>query len=202
MAISKLDISALVIFGKRRETQYWLITTDPDKLPENSTWYVMTKIPGVKFQEVGNIYGLRNWVEYGLKQSKNELGWADFRFTDYSQIFKWWEIVMSAYLMVSLHAQVLNNTPDKNLNQPTDPVVDKFKQHDWWDCGQGWKNILNNLRLVIQPYQFFNLIKPWLKVFPISHLSIGFLTLITLMNRMGGAVPASSNSEDFLFSSA
>lgn len=57
-----------VIFGKRREIQYWLITTDPDKLPENSTWYIMTKIPGVKFQEVGNLYGLRNWVESGLKQ--------------------------------------------------------------------------------------------------------------------------------------
>lgn len=87
-----------IVFGKRREVQYWLITTDPDKLPENSTWYVMTKIPRVKFQEVGNIYGLRNWIEYGLKQSKNELGWADFRCTDYAQISKWWEIVMSAYL--------------------------------------------------------------------------------------------------------
>jgi len=63
-----------IIFGKKRAVQYWLITTDPDKLPENSTWYVMTKIPGVKFKEIGNIYGLRNWIEYGLKQSKNELG--------------------------------------------------------------------------------------------------------------------------------
>lgn len=62
-----------IVFGRRREVQYWLITTDPDKLPENSTWYVMTKISGVKFKEVGNIYGLRNWIEYGLKQSKNEL---------------------------------------------------------------------------------------------------------------------------------
>ena len=53
--------------------------------------------------------GLRNWVKYGLKQSKSELGWADFRVTDYSQISKWWEIIMSVYLMVSLHAQVLNN---------------------------------------------------------------------------------------------
>ncbi len=39
----------------------------------------MTKVPKIKYQEVGNLYGLRNWVEYGLKQSKNELGWADFR---------------------------------------------------------------------------------------------------------------------------
>lgn len=51
-----------IIFGKKRAVQYWLITTDPDKLPENSTWYVMTKIPGVKIKEVGNIYGLRNWI--------------------------------------------------------------------------------------------------------------------------------------------
>jgi hypothetical protein len=150
-----------IIFGKKRAVQYWLITTDPDKLPENSTWYVMTKIPGVKFKEVGNIYGLRNWIEYGLKQSKNELGWADFRPPDYAQIQKGWEIVMSAYLLVSLHSQNLRNTEDKGINESTDPVVSKFREHQWWDFGQGWKNLLNNLRLVMQPYQFFNLLKPW-----------------------------------------
>jgi len=30
----------------------------------------MTKIPGVKYKDIGNLYGYRNWVEYGLKQSK------------------------------------------------------------------------------------------------------------------------------------
>jgi hypothetical protein len=34
------------------------------------------------FPEVSNLFGLRGWVEYGLKQSKNELGWADFRLTE------------------------------------------------------------------------------------------------------------------------
>ena len=120
-----------IVFGRRREVQYWLITTDPDKLPETSTWYVMTKIPGVKFKEVGNIYGLRNWIEYGLKQSKNELGWADFRFTDYAQISKWWEIVMSAYLLVSLHVEVLNTILDKGQDELTTPVVSKFPEHPW-----------------------------------------------------------------------
>ena len=132
---------------------------------------------------------------------KNELGWADFRVTDYSQIQKWWEIIMSAYLMVSLHSQVLNNHPE-GVNKPTDPVVVKFREHDWWDFGSGWKNLLNNLRLVIQPFILFNLLKPWLKVFPISHLSIGFFTLIALMNRMRGAMPDTLKYEDFLFSSA
>jgi len=79
----------------------WLPQSQSEKI-------VMTKILGIKFQEVGNLYGLRNWIEYGLKPSENELGWADFRFTDYSQIQKWWELVMSAYLMFSLHSKALS----------------------------------------------------------------------------------------------
>ena len=156
----------------------------------------------MKYHQVGNLYGFRNWIEYGLKQSKNELGWADFRVTDYAQIEKWWEIAMSVYLMVSLHAQVLNKPDDKELNQATEPIWKKFREHDWWDKGQGWKNLLNNLRLVILPYIFLNLIKPWLKVFPILHLSIGFLTLIAFMNRMRGAIPDISGFDDLSFSSA
>ena len=191
-----------IVFGKRHQIQYWQVTTEPETLPTNSTWFIMTLVPGIKYKEVGNLYGLRNWVEYGLKQSKNELGWADFRVTDYSQIQKWWEIVMSAYLLVSLHAQVLNSTPAPCVNQPTDPVVNKFREHDWWDKGQGWKNLLNNLRLVIQPFIFFNLLKPWLRLFPISHLSIGFSTLIALMNRMRGAIPSAWEYDNLLFYSA
>ena len=114
-----------IIFGKRREIQYWQITTDPETLPESSTWWVMTKVPGVKYKEVGNLYGLRNWVEYGLKQSKNELGWADFRVTDYAQIQKWWEVVMSAYLLVSLHSRVLNPSDHSPENDAT-TMVDRF----------------------------------------------------------------------------
>ncbi len=36
---------------------------------------------------------------------RNELGWTDFRLTDYPSIEWWWEIIFCAYLMVSLHAQ-------------------------------------------------------------------------------------------------
>jgi SRSO17 transposase len=69
--------------------RFWEVTTDNEKLLSNSTWYLMTQVPGIKYQELGNIYGIRTWVEYGLKQSKSELGWADFRVTDYAQIEKW-----------------------------------------------------------------------------------------------------------------
>jgi SRSO17 transposase len=96
-----------IILGKKREVRYWEITDDRENLPKNSTWYVMSKVEGIKYKEIGNLYELRNWIEYGLKQSKNELGWADFRLTEYSRIEKWWEIVMSVYLMVSLQTEAL-----------------------------------------------------------------------------------------------
>ncbi len=191
-----------VIFGKCRATEFWEITTDPKTLPKNSTWYVMTHIPKIKYHQVGNLYGLRNWVEYGLKQSKNELGWADFRVTDYAQIQKWWEVVMSAYLLVSLHSASFYSRPDFQEDNTPDVVVKKFSTHPWWDEGTGWKNLLNNLRLVLQPFVLFNLIRPWLKVFPIPALSLGFSRLIALMNSFHAAVPIPLQMQEFLFSAA
>jgi hypothetical protein len=61
------------------------------------------------------------------------LGWADFRLTNYEGIQKWWELVMSVYLMVSLH--------NENFNPSVATIAKKFKQHDWWDENQGWKNL-------------------------------------------------------------
>jgi SRSO17 transposase len=49
-----------IIFGKLRQIQYWQVTTDPETLPKNSPWLIMTKVPGIKYTEVGNLYGLRN----------------------------------------------------------------------------------------------------------------------------------------------
>lgn len=169
-----------IVFGKRGEIKYWQITTDAENLPDNSTWYVMSKYPEITPREVGNFYGLRTWVEYGLKQSKNELGWADFRLTHYPQIERWWEIICSAYLMVSLHSeQMLQSPPQSGA---------KFTSHPWWDNGKGWKNVLNNLRLIIQPFIFFNLIKPWLTVFPIPQLSLGFSGCVAKTEAANGKV--------------
>ncbi|GFE72188.1 transposase [Chroococcus sp. FPU101] len=64
----------------------------------------MTNLEGNIIKQIGVLYSLRNWIEYAFKQIKDELGWKDFRVTDYVSIEKWWEIVMSAYLLVSLQA--------------------------------------------------------------------------------------------------
>ncbi|MCC5651865.1 IS701 family transposase [Nostoc sp. XA013] len=183
-----------IIAGKRKEVRYWEITTDSENLPDNSTWYVMSKYPNITLREVGNFYGLRTWVEYGLKQSKNELGWADFRLTHYPDIERWWEIVCSAYLMVSLHSEQMQVSLPKQES--------KFALHPWWDNGNGWKNILNNLRLIIQPFISFNLIYPWLTVFPIPQLYLGFSKLQSIIYSLTSSVFSYLNNADFYFSSA
>jgi SRSO17 transposase len=183
-----------IICGKKTKIRYWQITTDFEELPKNTTWYVMSKYPEITPREVGNFYGLRTWVEYGLKQSKNELGWANFRLTHYSRIEKWWEIVMSAYLLVSLHGEQLLKLPPQSES--------RFSSHPWWEHSNSWNSILNNLRLILQPFTLFNLIKPWLTVFTVPKLSAGFLKLQMIVNNLTRSIFQNFNILDFYFSSA
>lgn len=173
-----------IIYGKKRAVTYWEITTDPETMPENSTSFVMTNIPGNVKKTLGNLYGLRTWVEYGFRQCKQELGWTDYRFTNFKDIQKWWEIIFSVYTMISLISQ-----PFLSLVQQQTSKVDKknnsvdFSMHQQWDYGGGWKNTLNNLRLILQPILVLWLIFPWLNIFPNSKLLLGFNHLISSINQ-------------------
>ncbi len=131
-----------------------------------------------------NLYGLRTWVEYGFRQCKQELGWTDYRFTSFKDIEKWWEIIFSVSTMVSLNSQ-----PFLSINQQQTSQIEKknnsvdFSIHQQWDCGRGWKNTLNNLRLILQPTLVLWLIFPWLEVFPNSKLLLGFNHLISKIHQ-------------------
>jgi len=65
---------------------------------------------------MSGIYGCRNWVEYGLNQSKNELGWADFRLTAI-KILKVVGDSFSAYLL-GLFAE-----PERNLERNATKIL-------------------------------------------------------------------------------
>jgi hypothetical protein len=93
-----------IVFGQRGRIRYYHLTTDKETLPPESTWYIMTNLEGHIRKSVDNTYGLRTWIEYGFKHAKNELGWADFRVTDHPSMERWWELVSSAYLLVSLQS--------------------------------------------------------------------------------------------------
>jgi len=178
------------IYGTRGAVRYYQITTDPATLPRETTWDIMTNQPGQIAQTVGNIFGLRTWVEYGFKHAKDDLGWADYRVTDYASIERWWELVMSAYTLVSL--QTLAEETMSTRDAFTDAAT-PLTTHPAWDAGVGWKHHLNNLRLLLQPYVSACLLLPWLPLVPHAHaaaIQSGFAALASLVNTFRLALPS------------
>jgi SRSO17 transposase len=170
-----------IIFGKRHQRTYWEITTDPQTMPENSTSFIMTNLSGKTHylkQTLGNLYGGRTWVEYGFRQVKQELGWTDYRFTKFEQIEKWWELIFSAYLMVSLTSKAWNELNSSEPDFQIEKAQESCSIHQQWDRNKGWKSSLNNLRLIIQPTLTLWLLSPWLELFPNRNLLLGFHDLI------------------------
>ena len=174
-----------IVYGKKRAKTYWEITTDPETMPENSTTFVMTNLQGNLKKKLGELYGLRTWVEYGFRQCKQELGWTDYRFTNFPDIERWWEIIFCVYTMVSLNSPAFLdlNQPREIPANPKESSSVNFSSHKEWNLKHGWKNTLNNLRLILQPLLLFWLIHPWLDIFPNSHLSLGFNRLISAVNQ-------------------
>jgi hypothetical protein len=100
-------------------------------------------------------------------------------------IERWWEIIFCVYTMISLNSQAflaLNQSGQIPTEIKENSFVD-FSNHKQWNQKSGWKNTLNNLRLILQPLLLFWLIHPWLDIFPNSNLCRGFNHLITTMNQ-------------------
>ncbi len=178
-----------IIYGQRQRIRFYILTTDPKTLPKEGTWYLMTNLEGKIEKSLGDTYGLRTWIEYGFKQTKNELGWADYRVTDYASIERWWELVFCADTLVSFQCPALQTETQGSEASPGADLVERFPQHRWWDTGHGWKNVLNNLRLILQPYVYSCLLLPWLLVFNIPCLHTGFAELTGIMNWFHARLP-------------
>jgi SRSO17 transposase len=169
------------IFGTRQPVRYFQITTDPDTLPPETTWDLMTNQAGKIERTVGNTFGLRTWIAYGFKHAKDDLGWADYRVTDYAAIERWWELVMSADTLLSLQTPdvaALGHLESAPASEPVaeetpaarSPTPAALESHPAWDSGGGWKQHLNNLRLLLQPDVCSCLLLPWLALVPLPHV--------------------------------
>lgn len=86
--------------------------------------------------------------------------------------------------MISLNAQVFGLL---NQSHPTNPEIQNptvdFSIHQYCNPGVGWKNVLNNLRLIIQATILLWLISPWLDILPNHYLLLGLHELIHVMNQ-------------------
>ena len=116
-----------------------------------------------------------------------------YRFTNFQEIEKWWEIIFSAYWMISSHSQAFSNLNQSSTSSNSDIVskksVSNFSFHQQWSNKEGWKTTLNNLRLIIQPSILFWMIIPWLDIFPNRSLLLGFHQLIDVMNQFSFYLP-------------
>ncbi len=183
--------------GTRKPIRYDQSTTDPQTLPPETTGDLMTNLPGKIEQTVGNTFGRRTWSEYGCKHAKDDLGWADYRLTEYPAIARWWEIVMSAYTLVSLQTPAVAalghvaTAPPPTPQKPPSPPT-PLDAHPAWETGTGWKPHLNNLRLLLQPSVCTGLLLPWLALVPLPHahrVQTGFAALASLVNTFHLALP-------------
>ena len=85
--------------------------------------------------------------------------------------------------MITLNTQAFlslnsNNRPQSEVSNPN---LD-WTSHPQWNSHTGWKNVLNNVHLLVQPSLLLWLIFPWLEIFPNSHLLLGLRNLIDSIN--------------------
>lgn len=106
-----VEVTTLVGYGPEKSLRLVAVTTDPKTLPTNSSWYLTTNLPApnsrrareepsreaADLAEVVRIYGLRQWVEQGYRQTKGELGFADFQVRSDRAIRRHWELVFCAF---------------------------------------------------------------------------------------------------------
>ena len=84
--------AALGAWGPDSARRLVVATADPGTLPPKATWYLVTSLPrpggprekhsphpAADLAQIVRIYAIRNWIEQGYKQVKDELGWADFQ---------------------------------------------------------------------------------------------------------------------------
>ena len=97
-------------YGPDQTTRLIAATTDPQRLPAATTWYVLTNLPHpgspraadsplapADLAEVVRLYGLRQWIEQSYKQVKGELGFSDFQVRSDRAIRRHWQSVFCAF---------------------------------------------------------------------------------------------------------
>jgi hypothetical protein len=106
-----VDLALGGSYGPERSYRLVVATSDPRTLPQASTWYLITTlplpgttraaqhptVPTADLTEVVRLYGVRQWIEQGDKQVKQELGWADFQVRSDRAIRRHWALVCCAF---------------------------------------------------------------------------------------------------------
>ena len=97
-------------YGPEKGQRLVVVSTDPENLPELTTWYLLTNLPlsgsdqadkrslpRADLAEIVRLYGLRIWVEQSYKQVKQSLGWAQYQVRADLAIRRHWQLICCAF---------------------------------------------------------------------------------------------------------
>lgn len=104
-------------YGPEKTERTVVATTDPQTLPDLTTWYLVANLPAptaspltphlfapASLEEVIRLYGLRMWVEQSYKQVKHALGWSQYQVRSDKAIRRHWQLVCCAFSFCWYHA--------------------------------------------------------------------------------------------------
>ena len=137
-------------YGPDKTERAVVATTDPESLPDLTTWYLVTNLPAspgtdspfpvASLEEVIRLYGLRMWVEQSYKQVKHALGWSQYQVRSDTAIRRHWQLVWCAFSFCWYHASHPSASPGEEARELSGPAVPLSSSSPADAAGTGEKN--------------------------------------------------------------
>src|SRR6266571_7899174 len=139
--------------GPEKTERAVIATTDPETLPDATTWYLVTNIPVpgsaaaelselevASLQDVVRLYGLRMWIEQSYKHVKHMLGWSQYQVRSDQAIRRHWQLVCCAFSFCWYHASHPTESTAPAQSQEYSPAVSPPISAPGAAAGTGEKN--------------------------------------------------------------
>ena len=123
-------------YGPEKRERAVVATTDPQTLPDLTTWYLVTNMPApsagtgseppfppASLEEIIRLYGLRTWVEQSYKQVKHTLGWSQYQVRSDQAIRRHWQLVCCAFSFCWYHVSHPSSSTTGETQKPSEPEV-------------------------------------------------------------------------------
>jgi DDE superfamily endonuclease len=140
-------------YGPDKMQRAIVASTDPESLPDATTWYLVTDLPApsqapdreppfaeARLEEVIRLYGLRMWVEQSYKQVKHALGWSQYQVRSNKAIRRHWQLVCCAFSFCWYHASHGSSNAIDGPQEASEPEVPPQTSVPADAAGTGKKN--------------------------------------------------------------
>jgi hypothetical protein len=140
-------------YGPDKTERAIVASTDPESLPDLSTWYLVTNLPApterlgseppfppASLEEVMRLYGLRMWVEQSYKHVKHALGWSQYQVRSDQAIRRHWQLVCCAFSFCWYHVSHPASRTTQAATEPSEPQASPQASVPAPSTGTGKKN--------------------------------------------------------------